>query len=81
MPISLAFSDDNGVTWSPEFDIPLTDASSQLLIWNALGSFAAPGRVFRITDFAGPVRLDGADVVLTQGSGSDSGQDQEGAHR
>lgn len=77
-PISLAFSDDNGVTWSQEFDIPLTDASTQLLIWNALGSFTAPGRVFRITDYAGPVRLDGADCVLTIGSGADSSQDQEG---
>lgn len=81
MPISLAFSDDNGVTWSQEFDIPLTDAGSQLLIWNALGSFAAPGRIFRITDYAGPVRLDGADVVLTIGSGADSGQEQEGAQK
>lgn len=81
IPISLAFSDDNGVTWSREFDIPLTDSGSQLLIWNALGSFAAPGRIFRITDFAGPVRLDGADVVLTIGTGADSGQDQEGAQK
>jgi len=78
MPISLAFSDDNGVTWSQEFDIPLTDASTQLLIWNALGSFSQPGRIFRITDYAGPVRLDGADVVLTVGNGADSGQSQDG---
>ena len=77
-PISLAFSDDQGVTWSPEFDLPLTDEASQLLIWNALGSFHAPGRVFRITDTAGPVRLDGADVVLTIGNGADSAQEQEG---
>lgn len=77
-PISLAFSDDNGVTWSQEFDIPLTDQSTQTLIWNALGSFSAPGRVFRITDTAGPVRLDGADCVLNIGSGADSGQEQEG---
>jgi hypothetical protein len=77
-PISLAFSDDNGVTWSQEFDIPLTDQSTQLLIWNALGSFSQPGRIFRITDTAGPVKLDGADCVLTIGSGADSGQDQEG---
>lgn len=76
--ISLAFSDDNGVTWSQEFDIPLTDVSTQMLIWNALGSFSAPGRVFRITDFSGPIRLDGADAVLTIGSGADSGQDQDG---
>lgn len=81
LPISLAFSDDNGVTWSEEFEIPLTDASSQLLIWNALGSFAAPGRIFRITDYAGPVRLDGADCVLTISSGADSGQEQEGAQK
>jgi hypothetical protein len=78
MPISLAFSDDNGYSWSKEFDIFLTDIGSQMLIWNALGSFAAPGRIFRVTDTAGPVRLDGADVVLTIGNGADSGQDQEG---
>jgi hypothetical protein len=75
--ISLAFSDDNGVTWSKEFTQSLTDSASQLLIWNALGSFDAPGRVFRITDLAGPVRLDGADVVLTNPTGADSGQGQE----
>lgn len=77
-PISLAFSDDNGVTYSQEFDLPLTDMGTQLLIWNALGSFSAPGRVFRVTDFAGPVRFDGADCVLTIGTGADSGQDQDG---
>ncbi len=77
-PISLAFSDDNGFTWSPEFDEPLTDTSTQMLIWNSLGSFAAPGRIFRITDYSGPIRLDGADVVLTIGSGADSGQQTDG---
>lgn len=76
-PIALAFSDDNGVSWSKEFNIPLTDSASQLLIWNALGSFSQPGRVFRITDTAGPVRLDGADCVLNIGSGADSGQGDE----
>lgn len=75
--ISLAFSDDNGTTWSEEFPIPLTDVSTQTLIWNALGSFHAPGRVFRITDFSGPIRIDGADAVLTVGTGADSGIDQQ----
>jgi hypothetical protein len=75
--ISLAFSDDNGRTWSSEFEIPLTDVSTQKLIWNALGSFSAPGRVFRITDRSGPIRLDGADVVLTAGSGADSGEEAQ----
>jgi hypothetical protein len=76
--ISLAFSDDNGKTWSKEFDIPLTDMDGQKVIWNALGSFSAPGRVFRITDYSGPIRLDGADVVLTVGTGADSGQEFDG---
>ncbi len=75
--ISLAFSDDNGKTWSQEFELPLTDVSTQALLWTALGSFSAPGRVFRITDYSGPIRLDGADVVLTVGSGADSGQEQD----
>ena len=80
-PISLAFSDDNGETWSEEFDIPLTDVSTQVLLWTALGSFSAPGRVFRITDTAGPVRLDGADAVLTIGNGASSDQDQDGQRK
>jgi hypothetical protein len=75
-PITLAFSDDNGVTYSAEMPITMTDTSTQLLIWNALGSFSAPGRVFRITDYGGPIRLDGADVVLTIGNGADSGIEQ-----
>lgn len=77
MPISLAFSDDNGVTWSQEFPITLTDASTQLLIWNALGSFSQPGRIFRITDTAGPVRFDGADAILNISQGADSSQEQD----
>lgn len=78
-PISLQFSDDNGTTWSPTLDIPLTDISTQKLIWNSLGSFSNPGRVFMITDTAGPMRIDGADIVLTGGDGlQDSGQEQEG---
>lgn len=77
-PITLQFSDDNGVTYSEPMDIPLTDVSTQLLIWNSLGSFSQPGRIFKITDTSGPVRFDGADCVLNIGSGSDSGQDQEG---
>jgi hypothetical protein len=78
-PISLAFSDDNGLTWSGEFDVPLTDESTQRLVWNALGSFSSPGRIFRFTDYAGPVRLDGADCTLTVGSGADVTQDQDGS--
>lgn len=73
--ISLSYSDDNGVTWSMEFTLPLTDVGTQTLLWPALGSFSSPGRVFRFTDYSGPVRLDGADVVLTTGTGADVEQD------
>jgi len=76
--ISLSFSDDNGNTWSPNFNIALTGVGSQKLIWNALGSFTNPGRVFKITDTAGPMRIDGADVVLSGSTGeADSGESQE----
>lgn len=76
--MSLSFSDDNGNTWSPNFDITLDGVGSQKLIWNSLGSFTNPGRVFKITDTAGPVRIDGADVVLSGSTGeADSGEEQE----
>jgi hypothetical protein len=75
--ISLAYSDDNGVTWSQEFDVPLTDVATQQLLWTALGAYSAPGRVFRFTDYSGPIRLDGADVVLTIGTGADASQEQD----
>lgn len=71
--VTLNFSDDNGVTYSPDFDIELTGVGTQDLIWNSLGSFSAPGRVFKITDQAGPMRIDGADVVLNGPVGADSG--------
>lgn len=76
--ITLNFSDDNGHTWSPNFDITLTGTGYQKLIWNSLGSFTAPGRIFKVTDKAGPMRIDGADVVLKNSDGADSGVDQEG---
>lgn len=76
--IDLSFSDDNGNTWSPDFSITLTGVGSQKLIWNSLGSFTNPGRIFRVVDHAGPVRIDGADVVLTGSTGeADSGASQE----
>lgn len=75
--INLSWSDDNGSTWSAEQPITLTGEASQFLIWNSLGSFTIPGRIFRISDEAGPVRLDGADVVLNYSNGADSGTDQD----
>ncbi len=79
-PITLEMSDDNGVTYTDPMPMQLTDASNQLLIWNSLGSFSAPGRIFRVSDEGGPVRIDGADAVISTSDGADSGQAQEGQH-
>lgn len=61
--ITLRFSDDIEHTWSDDFTITLTAGDySQEIAWRALGSFAAPGRVFEIRDVGGLVRIDSADL-------------------
>lgn len=63
--MTLTFSDDQGKTWSRDYVIDLSeDAFSSEIAWRSLGSFAAPGRVFQITDVGGTIRIDGADVFL-----------------
>ena len=64
----LQYSDDNGNTWTQAADNPElingVDGYSQDLMWYALGSFMAPGRVFQLYDSGGLTRIDGADVML-----------------
>lgn len=61
--ITLRFSDDLEHTWSDPFTLTLTAGDySQEVAWRALGSFAAPGRVFELQDSGGLVRIDGADL-------------------
>jgi hypothetical protein len=63
--VNLTFSDDNGVTWSDPFTITLAQgAQNQPLVWSALGSFAAPGRIFQISDQGGMLSIYGADASL-----------------
>lgn len=63
--IGLSWSDDNGATWSDTQYVSLVaNEFSQEIAWRSLGSFASPGRIFRITDFGGPVRIDGADAMV-----------------
>lgn len=63
--MSMAYSDDQGKTWSDEFplNLMLGDFSDEI-VWRSLGSFNAPGRIFRISDVGGLVRIDGCDAAI-----------------
>ena len=63
--VTLSFSDDQGQTFTPLDTITLTESNfSGEIAWRSLGSFAAPGRVFRIVDTGGFLRIDGADAGI-----------------
>ncbi len=51
--LNMRFSDDEGATWSDEFPIELTTNTKQRLEFRGLGSFAHPGRIFRLYDTGG----------------------------
>jgi hypothetical protein len=74
--ITLEFSDDGGETYPYSFTVDLTQGDfSGAVEWRSLGSFQAPGRVFRVTDVGGMLRIDGADVYIDgwDGEGMTSG--------
>jgi hypothetical protein len=63
--VLLEFSDDQGQTWVTMDTLALTEGDySGEVAWRSLGSFAAPGRIFRITDVGGFLRIDGADAGI-----------------
>lgn len=63
--VNLTFSDDNGHTWVGPFTITLAQGATDVpLLWSALGSFNAPGRVFQIADSGGMLSIYGADAAL-----------------
>lgn len=62
---SMRYSDDQGVTWSDYFTVDLEAGDySQEIAFRSLGSFAAPGRVFELSDLGGLIRIDGADAAI-----------------
>ncbi len=62
---TLAYSDDLGQTWTTPPAITLTEGNYESEIaWRSLGSFAAPGRIFQLTDVGGFIRIDGCDAML-----------------
>lgn len=63
--VSLEFSDNSGNDFIGPFDISMAaGAADQPLLWSALGSFGAPGRIFRVTDSGGMLSIYGADTAL-----------------
>lgn len=63
--VSLRWSDNLGKTWSGYQTISLTASDFDgEIAWRSLGSFAAPGRVFEISDVGGMVRIDGTDAGI-----------------
>lgn len=72
--VNLTFSDDNGRSWVGPFVISLAQGETDKpLVWPALGSFAAPGRVFQIEDQGGMLSLYGADASLNNYDEDDNG--------
>jgi hypothetical protein len=63
--VALRFSDDEGVTWSRSFVVPLrVGAFSQTISFRGLGRMRAPGRIWDLSDAGGLVRIDGVDADM-----------------
>lgn len=72
--VLLEFSDDNCKSWTAMEPIVVAQGNVNLpLIWSALGSFGAPGRIFRISDAGGMLSLFGADAALNNYDEDDAG--------
>lgn len=72
--VTLSFSDDQGKTWTTLPSINLTQGDFEgEIAWRGLGSFAAPGRLYRIIDVGGFVRIDGCDAEMDNFDEDESG--------
>lgn len=69
--VQLSISDDSGVTFRDREAIAVRDGTgAQDFSWRGLGTVKAPGRVYRITDEGGFVKIKGADQSIV---GEDDG--------
>lgn len=66
--LKMVFSDDNGATWSNEYSVALTADSKARIEFRSLGSFTAPGRIFRLYDTGG-LKFIGMVVADMEGEG------------
>jgi len=62
--LELSWSDDQGQTYTTQTILLEQSAFRQMLWFQSLGSFQSPGRVVRISDKGGLVRIDGIDADL-----------------
>lgn len=78
--VELAYSDDQGKTWTiaDETQTLAEGDYSGEIAWRSLGSFAGPGRIFRITDVGGFLRIDGADASIDNFDADIPQDDQQG---
>lgn len=61
--IDLSTSDDNGKTYQDQGTIDISAGNfTEDVTWFSLGSFGAPGRIFRITDMGALERIDSLDM-------------------
>lgn len=63
--MQLRWSDNNGKTWSDYESVDLVQGEYDgAIVYQSLGSFTAPGRVFELYDVGGPVRIDAVDAAI-----------------
>jgi hypothetical protein len=74
---TLQYSDDQGQTWTTPDTIALAESDfTSEIVWRSLGSFAAPGRIFQLSDSGGLIRIDGADAAIENFDEDDEPQKQ-----
>lgn len=64
--ITLRISDDEGKTYFNQGTISITNANQEIA-WRSLGLVRYPGRVFRVEDTDGGVRIDGSQLITNEG--------------
>lgn len=63
--MTMKFSDDNGGTWSQDYDFPVYQGQySQRIEWTSLGLISNPGRLFELSDAGGLIRIDSLEADI-----------------
>lgn len=61
--VTLTYSDDRGHTYNDAGSVLIEDGNYDTRVeWRSLGALKQPGRLLKITDYGGLVRIDGLDI-------------------